>query len=89
VPRGPAWDATHLAESDRADPAAFEQAKQASGRSYQALADQLEMPRSTLYTIGQGKTIVSTEFARRLEEALGVSPGTVFPSLRPTSPLGG
>jgi ribosome-binding protein aMBF1 (putative translation factor) len=78
VPRGRAWEATHLAGSDRADPAKFRQAIEAAGLSYRQLAEQLKVPRSTLYNIGQGKAVVSQRFARDVEEALKVEAGSIF-----------
>jgi hypothetical protein len=83
MPRGRAWEAAHLAESDRADPGKFTAAIQGRGYTYQDLADVLSaagypVPKSTLNNIGLGRSVVSRPFARRIEQLLGVEPGAVF-----------
>ena len=67
------------------EPDKFAEALHAAGHTYRSLAEQLDIPKSTLHGIAKGQLGVAPAFAARVEEALSVPTGSLFaPSLSTT-----
>ena len=86
MPRGP-YGMQHLEPRPRVeDPDKFATALHQAGHTYRSLATELDVAHSTLHDIGKGRTGVAPTFATRVEEALKVPPGFLFPPNQSTTP---